>query len=74
MAVDVLAEHGEKLRKLGARRLRLMTQLADVEEQLLEEAIPAAFRAGMPKATIAKQAGVVRQTVYNVLAREETQG
>ena len=47
-----------------------MGQLAKVEEELLDDAIPAAFRVGVPKLRIANAAGDVRQTVYNVLARE----
>ena len=61
-----------RLQKLGRRRTRLMTQLADVEHELMTDAIPAAHRAGASKLGIARAAGVVRQTVYNVLAREET--
>ena len=59
-----------RLESLGRRRGRLAEQLAAVEEELLGEAIPEAHRAGVPKLRIAAAAGVVRQTVYNVLARE----
>jgi DNA invertase Pin-like site-specific DNA recombinase len=65
------AEAIVRLESLGRRRGRLADQLAKVEEELLDDAIPAAARAGVPKLRIANAAGVVRQTVYNVLAREE---
>lgn len=68
------AEAIVRLESLGRRRGRLMAQLAEVEEELLDDAIPAAHRAGVPKLRIAKAAGVVRQTVYNVLAREGREG
>lgn len=64
-------ETTRRLERLGKRRARLLEQLTDVERELLDDAIPDAFRAGVPKRRIAAAAGVVRQTVYNVLARLE---
>lgn len=72
--MSVVEEHVKRLEGLGKRRARLMAQLGDVERELLDEAIPDAFRAGVPKRRIASAAGVVRQTVYNVLARLEVGG
>ena len=69
--MSVIDEHVLRLERLGKRRARLLTQLGDVELELFDEAIPDAFRAGVPKRRIASAAGVVRQTVYNVLARLE---
>lgn len=58
-----------RLQRLGKRRARLLNELGKVEAELLEEAIPAAHADGVPVLAISRAAGVVRQTVYNVLAR-----
>jgi len=59
-----------RLRDVGARRTALQEQLTIAELRLVG-AIVDAFDAGVPKRAIAREAGVVRQTVYNVLARRE---
>lgn len=58
----------ERLREIGERRATCLAALADVETAL-EGAIVAADKAGVPRRAIGREAGVVRQTVYNVLAR-----
>ena len=55
-----------RLQTLGQRRDRLRLQLDAVETEL-RETIRGAAAAGVPKRVIARTAGVVRQTVYNVL-------
>ncbi len=57
------------LRELGKRRVFLQGQLTAVQLEL-EAAIVAADDAFVPRRAIAREAGVVRQTVYNVLARQ----
>lgn len=59
------------LNRLRTKRDRQQRALAETERELFEEAIPAAAKAGVPKRAIMREAGVVRQTVYNVLDREE---
>jgi len=54
-----------RLREAAAKRAELVTAEAE-----LVAAILFAFAAGVPKRAIAREAGVVRQTVYNVLARQ----
>lgn len=61
----------ERLRSLGARRASVKAELEAIERELLGDAIPSSFKLGLPKRLIAKESGVVRQTVYNVLARVE---
>jgi hypothetical protein len=67
-------EHHEaivtRLRVAGALRARLQSEL-DIAEAKLNRAIEAAHDSRVPKRAIAREAGVVRQTVYNVLARRE---
>ena len=62
----------ERLRALGSTRVRLRNQLEDVERELLGDAIVQAFRAGIPKLVISREAAVTRQTVYNVIERAVT--
>ena len=57
------------LRKVGRRRARAVSTLERVEVEL-RDAIRAAAAAGVPKRAIGREAGVVRQTVYNVLERD----
>lgn len=59
-----------RLRSVGRRRTRTLQRLAALEVEIAET-IREADAAGVPKLQIAKEAGVVRQTVYNVLGRED---
>lgn len=61
-----------KLTALGRRRKRLVDGLAAVDAEMLQ-AIRAADAVGVPKLRIAQEAGVARQTVYNVLNRKGTE-
>lgn len=60
----------EHLRRLGRARANYQRRLDSTETELYA-AIRVAFGAGVAKLTIAQEAGVSRQTVYNVLARRE---
>ena len=58
-----------RLREAGAARTALVEALA-VADRELEAALVAALAAGVSKRAIAREAGVARQTVYNILARQ----
>lgn len=68
-ALDVLA----KLQTIGNIRANLLLQL-EATDAALHPTIREAFDAGMAKVEIAREAGVSRQTVYNVLAAGEKGG
>jgi DNA invertase Pin-like site-specific DNA recombinase len=67
MTTTEALERLERLRKLRTRQARALER---TETELLTQAIPEAAAAGVPKRTIARIAGVARQTVYNVLGRD----
>lgn len=58
------------LLRLGKRRDAAQRKLAQVDDEL-RIAIVEAVVAGVPKLRVAEASGVARQTVYDVLAREE---
>jgi hypothetical protein len=70
MPVEAPATPETKLETIGRRRTMLTAALAEVDAALWP-AIVEADEAKVPKTTIAKLAGVTRQTVYNVLAARD---
>lgn len=67
MATAVTTEEQRALRALRRRRRRLQASLEQVERDLAD-AVCVADRAGMPRLRIAQEAGLARQTVYDMLA------
>jgi DNA invertase Pin-like site-specific DNA recombinase len=61
----------KRLVALGKRRDAALRRLERVDAEVWA-AIPAAVSEGVPKLRVAAALGVARQTVYDVLAREES--
>lgn len=59
-----------RLREIGRQRKLVLAELGEIEDALAR-AIAEADASGVPRLTIAREAGVARETVYKTLRRQQ---